>query len=125
MASSHNSSAGQDHIQLQVRELTLQLEATRAQLAASGTMQTCSACGGERRPLELVGGMCGPCRRIRQMDHHLAKLRTVTEMSVLMAGRLAAVTGEPRHVILDHFERQAAIRITAVDSAVTVSRASA
>lgn len=123
MASSHNSSAGQDQVQSQVRELTMQLEAARAQLA--GTMQICSACGGERRPTELEGGMCGPCRRIRQMDHHLAKLRTVTEMSVLMAGRLAAVTGESRHVILDHFERQANIRITAADAAVTISRASA
>ena len=125
MASSHNSSAGHDAIQLQVQELTLQLEAARAQLADASPMQICSGCGGERRPTELAGGMCGPCRRIRQMDHHLAKLRTVTEMSVLMAGRLAAVTGESRHVILDHFERQAAIRISAADSAVTVSRASA
>ena len=105
MRSSQNPPAGQDHVQLQVQELTMQLEAAHAQLAGAGPMQICSACGGERRPTELVGGMCGPCCRIRQMDHHLAKLRTVTEMTVLMAARLAAVTGESRHVLLDHFER--------------------
>jgi len=123
MQSSDNPSPGRDHVQSQVHELTMQLEAARAQLA--GPMQICQACGGERRPAELAGGVCAPCRRIHQMNHHLAKLRTVTEMTVLMAGRLAAVTGESRHVILDHFERQANIRIAAADSTATVSRASA
>ena len=127
MASPGHYSTSEDHLQSRIKELTGQLEAARAQFerAASGSMRVCSACNGERRPEELVGGVCKPCHQIHQMRHHLTKLRTVTEMTVMMAARLSEATGEPRHVVLDHFERQATVRIAAADAAVTATRISA
>lgn len=127
MASPGHDSTGEDQLQSRIKELTGQLRTARAQLesATSTSMRVCSACNGERRPEELVGGVCKPCHQIHQMRHHLAKLRVVTEMTVMMAGKLGEVTGEPRNVILDHFDRQATSRIAAADAAVRASRISA
>lgn len=44
------------------------------------------------------------------------QIRTVTEMSLLMATELSYQTGQPRHVLLDHFRESAAGRIAAADA---------
>ncbi len=126
MASSDHNSMDQNEFLSRIEDLTGQLDAAHIELqeAAGGMTQSCAVCNGKRRPGELVSGVCRPCRQIQQMQHHLAKLRIVTEMSVMMAGELSASTGESRHLILDHFERQAAARIDAADAAVRVSKAS-
>ena len=114
-------------LQSRLDDLSRQLDAARAQLEAAGAeaWDRCAHCHHERRPQELVAGLCRPCRQIRHMEPYLAKLRTVTEMTVLMAGELSEATGQARHAILDHFEHEAVTRIATADHAVRATRASA
>ena len=127
MASSSPSLTHQAGLQSRIDDLSRQLDAARAQLAgaSAGTWVRCASCNAERRPEELFNDMCRPCRQIRDMTPHMVKLRTVTEMTLLMAGELSEVIGQSRYVILDRCERQAAARIAAADRAVQATRASA
>ena len=127
MASPNDSSADREPLQCRIDDLSRQLDAARVQLRVADAEPwiRCAACNAERRPQELFNGLCRPCRQIREMMPHLAKLRTVTEMTVLMAGEVSAVTGQSRHAILDRVERQAAAHIATADEVVTATRASA
>lgn len=127
MATQATWSIDQDALLARVDALTGQLEVLQSQLdeAQLEPWGHCTTCRGELRQRELAGGMCRPCRHIRSMMADLARLRTATEMTLLMATELSDVTGRPRHAILDRVQRKAANRIAEADAAVTAARASA
>jgi hypothetical protein len=127
MATQATWSVDQDVLLARIEALTCQLDAMRSQLdeVQVEPRGQCTTCRGELRQRELSGGMCRPCRHIRDMMADLARLRTTTEMTLLMATEISDVTGRPRHAILDRIQRKAVSRIADADATVAATRVSA